>query len=604
MDGLSPALLDELLAQGELPNFARLRDAGACGPMHTTVPPESPVAWSGIATGCNPGKHGIFDFLHRDPATYRPRLTLYELNRANLQDKRDERYLPVRRAPGFWTFTSDAGLPTTVVRWPAAFPPEPVAGNFLSGLGVPDARGRLGRYTLITSEPDASGNRRSAAWDGDTLKSHIDGPIMAGMAGRQETRADLVVRRLPDARIALTLGEAPEVALAVGQWSGHIPVTFKAGWAKGEAAIVRACLVALDPHLQLYVSTPELDPLAPSFPFTAPDAYAAELAGAVGRFSTVGMPEDVDAMKDGVLSPDAFLHDMLRIFDERRSQFRQELARFHAGLLAVVFDAGDRIQHMFWRTREPDHPFYDPQFAKAYGHVIPDMYRRMDAILGEALAAADDETTVIAVSDHGFGSYRRSVGINSWLVENGLMTLKTPDGRNGRELFADVDWSRTRAYSLGFASLYLNLKGREKLGTVEPGEPARRLAAELAERLRTLEDPETGQPVVRNVHLGSDIYHGDAAPDGPDLVVGLEAGYRAEKTNVIGAAPADVVTDNLSPWAGDHLTDASVVPGVFAANRPLASPQPGRPRNIDVAPSILATLGVDVPPAMDGQPLL
>lgn len=605
MDGLDPNLMDKMMDAGELPNFDRLREEGSYSRLQTTLPPETPVAWSGIGTGCNPGKHGIFDFLHRDPASYKILLSIYKVNTSNLLDKREKRYLPVRHAPGFWTFATEAGIPATVIRWPAAFPPERITGHFLSGLGVPDVRGGLGKYSLFTTDdkdPGGAfkGNRCCAAWDGDTFKGSFPGPVVAGLTGRKESKVEVVVRKLRSDEVSLKIGGAPEVVLKVGEWSEYIPMRFKPGWGKTIPAMVCAHLTALEPHLRLYVSTAEVDPLDPYFPITYPDGFAKELAEAVGRYTTLGMPEDVNAMKDGSLSPEAFEQGMLKLFEERKKQFDHEFKAFDKGLFAFVFDSGDRIQHMFWRTRDKEHPNYDAKFAKKFGHVIPDVYRRMDAVLGEVLATAGDETTVIVVSDHGFNTFRASVGLNSWLVENGYMVLTTPDGRNGRELFADVDWSRTRAYSAGFASMYVNLKGREKHGIVEPGEEQRRLCDELIDKLRQLKDPVNAQPVIRNVYLASEVYHGEHARNGPDLVVGFRAGYRAEDSNVIGAAPAQIVADNMSLWTGDHLMDPHVVPGVFFANRKLRR---GSPRNIDVAPTVLQCLSIQRPDSMDGEPL-
>ncbi|MFW6159265.1 MAG: alkaline phosphatase family protein [Planctomycetota bacterium] len=616
MDGLSPAVLSELMETGELPNFARLRDAGTFAPAQTTLPPESPVAWSGIATGCNPGKHGIFDFLHRDPKTYRPVLSIYRVNTKNWTDKREARYLPVREAPGFWTIASEAGVLSTVIRWPSAFPPEPVSegGRFLSGLGVPDVRGRLGRYTLFTTvdrEPAEGfkGQWRYAPGGEEEFESELAGPVVSGLTGRRESTVPVVVRRMSDEQIVLEIGGGPGVKLGVGEWSDYVPVRFRAGLGKTVPALVQAYLAELAPRLRLYVSTPQVDPKDPYFPITWPDGYARELADAVGRYSTLGMPEDVNAMKDGSLSPAAFEWRMLDLFEERREQFRYELGRYEKGLFAFIFDASDRIQHMYWMTRDEDHPRYDAAFAEKFGHVIPDLYRRMDGVLGEVLdrAAALDQadpegkkTTVIVASDHGFTTFRTTVALNTWLVEQGYMALTTADGRNGRELFADVDWSRTRAYALGFAGIYINQKGRERSGIVEPGAETDALCEELATKLRQLREPVTGELAVRNVYRAREVYHGDETADGPDLVVGFRRGFRAEDTNVLGGTTTKVFDDNMTLWTGDHLMDPHVVPGILVTNLDLRNEHP---RNIDLAPTILKALGVDRPESMDGEPL-
>jgi len=605
IDGLDPTVMEEMMDNGELPQFSRLRSSGTYSRLETTLPPESPVAWSGLATGCNPGKHGIFDFLHRDPSTYRPILSIYKVNTRNLLDKRDRRYLPIRHAEGFWSIASRAGVPSTVIRWPAAFPPEKVTGRFLSGLGIPDVCGRFGRYSLFTTEGQEpavfKGRWCAGSWRGKTFQSKLAGPVVAGIMGRKEATLDVLVKRLADDRISLKIGSSDETELGVGKWSGYIPIRFKAGLGKTVPAQVRAYLAALSPALRLYVSTPQVDPADPYFPITWPDEYAAELAKAIGRYTTLGMAEDVDAMKDGALPPEAFEQAVLAVYQERKRQFDYELARFDKGLFAFVFDDSDRIQHMFWRTRDPDHPIYDAQFARDFGHVIPDMYKRMDGVLGEVLAKADEKTAVLVVSDHGFNTFRTSVGLNSWLVENGYMVLTTPDGRNGRELFADVDWSRTKAYSVGFTSIYVNLKGREKHGIIEAGAAHRALCDELVTKLRDLADPVSGQKAIRNVYLGAEAYRGARAAGAPDLIVGFNGGFRAENVNVLGGAPATVFADNKDLWCGDHLMDPGVVPGVLFSNCKLSG---DRPRNIDLAPTVLQLFGIARTETMDGQPLL
>jgi len=138
--------------------------------------------------------------------------------------------------------------------------------------------------------------------------------------------------------------------------------------------------------------------------------------------------------------------------------------------MAFAFFSTDRIQHMFWATRDPEHPLYRKEDAEKYSHVIDDYYRRMDTILGKLLKEVDSDTALMVFSDHGFTTFRRSVHLNSWLVENGFMKLTktiTKEDKDGGALFQFVDWKNTKAYSLGFGSIYLNIKGRERHGIVE-----------------------------------------------------------------------------------------------------------------------------------------
>jgi predicted AlkP superfamily phosphohydrolase/phosphomutase len=163
----------------------------------------------------------------------------------------------------------------------------------------------------------------------------------------------------------------------------------------------------------------------------------------------------------------------------------------------------------------------------------------------------------------------------------------------------DADWSRTRAYGLGINGLYLNLKGRERDGIVEPGEEQEKLTRQLVARLQAVRDYD-GNQVIRRVYRADEIYDGPATALAPDLVVGYARGYRASWETVLGELTADVLTDNTAAWSADHCADALEVPGVLCCNRSLRKPDASL---IDIAPSILAEFGLPVPSAMSGKNL-
>ncbi len=596
MDGLDAGLLEQMMEAKQLPNFAKLKAMGSYARLGSSNPPQSPVAWSCIATGCNPGKHGIFDFIHRDPKTYIPELSIY-------RPDRNRRYLPTRKVAGFWTVLSKGGVPTTVIRWPNAFPPDSVNGQFFSGLGVPDILDRMGRYSFYTTNkkhfPDKTSPSKlvEVKWESNKITTALFGPKLATLTGKQEeTQLPLIATR-KGKRIELALDGKPVADLAVGDWSGWVTAEF-GGALNSANGMVRFLLMAIEPDFKLYASAIQVDPLEPLFAITAPDSYAKELAEKIGRYFTVGMPEDVKALSEEVFSPDHFLSMCKLIQTERDRMFDYEFGRFEKGLFAFVYDSTDRKQHMFWATRDPDHPAYTPEYAKKYGQVIPGVYRRMDGILGKVLAKLDDRTALIVLSDHGFNTYRRSVNINTWLVENGYQKLTTSDGRDGKEFLTDVAWAKTRAYSLGFNSIYVNLKGRERNGIVSAGNEYRKLCGEIAEKLRMLQDPKTSKPAVRMVYQAREIYRGEQTAKGPDLVVGLTMGYRAGSANVLGAAPRDLFEDNDKPWSGSHLFDPTYVPGVFLTNLKIRTDNPSV---IDIAPSVLQCFGVPKPVYMDGE---
>ncbi len=600
MDGLDPNVLDELMGQHQLPNFRRLADQGSYARMATSNPSESPVAWASIATGANAGQHGIFDFIVRRPGTYLPDLSLMQPNPKNVTGAREKMYLQVRQAEGFWAHTSRAGIPTSVVRWPGAFPPEPVSGHMFCGLGVPDLGGRMGRYSFYTTAPDpndeAAEKTTPVQWQGDRVVTELLGPAIKGGSAS----VALEVTRQGEG-VRVRLGKGTAVDLRPRQWSDWVPVTFKLGFLRKQTGLVKFYLEAAEPALRLFATPVQVDPARPAFPITHPDDFAAEMAGQYGPFYTQGMPEDTHAVTDGRIGVDAFLAQCAEVAAERERMFDHELAGFDDGVLAFVFDHSDRIQHLFWVTRDPDHPAYKPDFAEQYGHVLPDMYRQMDRLLGKALSALGSDDGLMVMSDHGFGSFRRSVQVNTWLVQNGYMSLK--GGKEGSDtLFRDVDWSGTRAFALGFGSLYLNVKGRERDGIVARPDECDALAAELIDKLQQLIDPATGRPAIKAVYRAKDLYNGPQTERGPDLIIGFAQGYRASWQMAIGGAPAgDVFVDNAKQWSGDHLVDPSFVPAIFLSNFKVNRSDVCVE---DIAPTTLAVMGVDRPDTMTHQPLL
>ena len=601
MDGLHPPLMEQLMDEGRLPAFARLRETRTYRRLSTSNPSQSPVAWSTLATGANPGRHGVFDFIRRDPRKYLPELAILKVNPRNPFGRRENMFLPVRHGKAFWTAASEAGTPTTVIRWPLTLPPEPVNGRMLSGVGVPDLFGSLARYTLFTSReiPVAEAEQLKGTVVRVPTGAH---KAFVNIPGPERSRLPMEIAVAEDGKAALLTVAGEKIRLEPGQWSDGLRLTFRVRFVKKLSAFVRFYLRAVAPDLELYLSPLEADPRDPAYAISHPDEYAAELAEEIGPYHTLGMPEDTNALQDGVFDPGAFLALCDAVSDEREAMFRRELHRFDEGLLAFVFDTSDRIQHAFWSTQDAAHPGYDREFADDWADAIPEMYERLDGVLGEALEAADERTVVMVVSDHGFGSFRRAVHLNTWLVENGFMALKSNDPEAIKvPLYRTVDWSKTRAYAVGFCSIFLNLRGREGRGIVPSGSEAEALKRELADRLAGLRDPQSGDQTIAAVYDSAKIYSGPLAEQAPDLVVGFSAGYRASWQTAVGAGAECIVEDNAESWPGDHIFDPCLVPGIFFANDQTAA---DRANAVDIAPTVLSALSVPVPPEMEGRNLL
>jgi predicted AlkP superfamily phosphohydrolase/phosphomutase len=279
--------------------------------------------------------------------------------------------------------------------------------------------------------------------------------------------------------------------------------------------------------------------------------------------------------------------------------FFDALDKVPRGLCVCVFDGTDRLQHTFWRDLDQEHPAHARHAGQNGRTVIEDLYRRMDDLVGRTLARCrGQDTLLMIVSDHGFCSFRRGVDLNCWLEENGY--LKVHEGRRGEEHLAGIDWSQTRAFAIGLAGIFLNVKGKYAQGIVEPGGEADRLREEIAGRLARLVDPQTSTSAVKQVYQAPRIYVGPYKDHAPDLIVGYERGYRASWETAIGRTTEQIFHANIKAWSGDHCIDASLVPGVLFCNRPVETENP---RLVDVGPTVLELFGVAAPGYMDGKPL-
>ncbi|MEJ2679351.1 MAG: alkaline phosphatase family protein [Gemmatimonadota bacterium] len=602
LDGLDSSIVERMVERGELPNLGRLRQSGGYARLATTLPPQTPVAWSSFAVGGNPGVHGIFDFLHRDPATYRPEIGLYRYEQKS-------RFLPpravnLRGGKPVWAWLTEAGMSSAVLRHPCTYPPDAPRGRMLAGVGVPDVRGGFGSPSYYADQPvKPNGDAEHVV----ELAPDGQGRTVLPLRGPHGPNGDAVLELrlavdVAGRRVVITGDGAEPIHLAEGEWSAWLPVRFRLGMLQSVRGLVRFHLVSASP-LRLHASPINFDPDSPVFPISHPWDYASELNRRLGPYHTLGMAEEHTALNNGRISEEAFLRQTEGVLAERRAMMHYELERLDEGLFYVLYDTSDRIQHMFWRYRDPAHPAHGAEpMSDEYTHVIEDHYRACDAIVGEALEYADDETLFMVASDHGFTNFRRALNLNTWLYRNGYLALKDgiEPGEAAGDLFEHVDWSRTRAYGLGMAGIYLNLRGREAEGIVNPAESGAE-KDELARRLTGLRDPADGTVVVRRVYTRSSAYSGEHLERSPDMVVGCAPPYRVSSSSAVGGVPAELVEDNRERWSGDHVVDPAAVPGVLFMNRPIASQAP---KIIDLAPTILRALGVPGGESMEGESLI
>jgi predicted AlkP superfamily phosphohydrolase/phosphomutase len=610
-DGMDPDLADRFMNEGRLPNLAKLRDKGTFSKLRTTFPAISPVAWSTFMTGVNPGKHNIYDFLARDTSNYLPFLSSAEIKGPKRHIKIGKYSIPfgkteikgMRKGTPFWHWLGNAGIFSSVIRVPVTFPPEKFQGVLLSGMCVPDLKGSQGTFCLCTTRASdgkfrEGGVRVPIDRKNGVYRSYIPGPDspLAEKAGT-ELRLNFEIRPEPGLNSARFVVGSEKFALKVGEYSEWIPAEFKAGLGFTAHGICRFYLKELSPEVEVYVTPVNIDPGHPDLPISHPVTYSMYLAKLFGSYATLGLAEDTWALNEHVLDDDAFLAQAYGNHEDRERMLFDALDKTKQGLCTCVFDTTDRVQHMFWRYLEEDHPAARDVPHSQHPPVIQDLYERMDRLIGRVMNKIDDDTLLMVISDHGFKSFARCMNLNAWLHQNGYLTLKNGKTESG-DWFEDVDWSRTRAYTMGLNGLYLNIEGREKQGIVAAA-AAEALKDELRKKLNGLVDPASGTVGITGVFIADDVYRGPYTENSPDLIVGYGAGYRASWDSVTGKVTGQVFEDNIKAWSGDHCIDPRLVPGVlFSSHKFIAE----KPAIVDVAPTILKLFGLALPAHFDGKP--
>ena len=613
-DGQDAGLTERLMAEGKLPRFAELAKRGSYRRLRTTYPSISPVAWSSFGTGVEPAKHRMFDFLERDQKTYLPLLASTRIGKVTRFLKLGKYKIPLQKpeirltrgSKAFWTMLGERHTWSTVLRVPITFPPEKFYGAQLSAMCAPDLLGTQGTFLLFTTRPSGEkfkegGARFPLRREGEVYHGTIEGPENSFLEGDPPPplTLPLEIRLDPGGSRARVVIDDTEILLDRGKLSDWVHLAFRAAPGIKVRGICRMMITEMGEHFSLYVTPLNIDPENPAMPISHPSYYATYLAKRVGPYATLGLAEDTWALNEGVIDDATFLQLTYDIDRERKDMFLASLERQRAGTLTCVFDATDRIQHMFWRYTEEGHPAARGLDPGPHKDAIEKHYLHNDAFVGEVMGRLGEGDMLMVLSDHGFTSFRRGVNVNAWLLRNGYLKLKA--GVEGKaEWLSDVDWSATRAYALGLAGIYLNVRGREAQGIVEPGEEADALKADLVTRLSGLRDDEKGEVGIREAFDTGALYQGPYVREAPDLLIGYNAGYRASWDCATGVVAGPVFEDNTKAWSGDHTVDPRLVPGILFCTHSVDAEDPGL---IDIAPTVLKLFGQTPPPHMDGRPL-
>ncbi|MHC4267346.1 MAG: alkaline phosphatase family protein [Planctomycetota bacterium] len=614
-DGMDPVLLDMYMSEGILPNFKLLKERGNFKPLITSMPPQSPVAWSNFITGMNPGGHGIFDFIAREPETYMPYLSTSKTTEAKRTVKLGNWLIPfskaetflLRKGKAFWEILQEEGIPSTVLKVPANFPPVKSEAKTLSGMGTPDILGTYGTFSFYTTKDMEdeekeieSGKLFSVKMLNNTIKTQLTGPPNPFKVSGESVSTDLIISVDEHNPVALIRIDEEEILLNEGEWSEWVKVSFKLAPFQTLTGICRFYVMKVHPYFELYVSPINIDPTNPNIPISTPADYAEEIANEIGYFYTQGMPEDTKALDQGFINNDAYIEQSDFIFHERQKLLNLEMERFSTGLLFVYFSTTDLVSHMFWRYMDKEHPGYKSEEAEKYSDVIKRTYKKMDTLLGDVIKRIDSNTTLVVLSDHGFGPFRRQFHMNRWLKENGYLSFADESLEESGEFFENVNFRKTRAYAFGFNGIYINLSGREGNGIVTPGDEKEQLIDNIIKELENIRDPENNKKVVNKVYRREEIYSGKYVADAPDILIGYNRGYRSSWETALGKVPKGLYGDNMKRWSGTHLWDYKLVPGIVLSNKKIVKKDPAL---IDIAPTILAEFGIEKNNDMIGEPI-
>ncbi len=620
-DGMDPFITEKLVAEGKLPNIEKLIRQGDFKKMLSSHPAQSPVAWSNFITGKDPGGHGIFDFIHRDPETYMP---VFSLTKTIPPDPRwtlkiGKWKIPLkggkiellRGGKAFWKILEEHHIPATIYKVPSNYPPVETSQRTFSGMGTPDIFGTYGIYSLYTSDPDEAQKELSSAHvyyadvqEDGKIELFVEGPEHPLLQEEEILVVPFTVYLDRENRSARIDIQGQEILLKEGELSDWVEVNFEIiPHLQKLHTIVRFYLLSAGETFRLYMTPINISPSHPSVPLCTPPSYGKELVKHNGYFYTLGIPEDTKALTNGTFSIGNFIRQHQSVLEESKRIFAYELERFKKlkkGLLFFYFSSLDQGSHIFWCLRDKKHPFYQKEAAEKFGDVLEKIYIEFDSIVGKALKAIDKDTVLIIMSDHGFAPYYRKVNINTWLYKNGYLKLATEPKDEPVSLLDEAIWEETKAYALGINGLYINLAGREGQGIVSE-EEYKKLTHELREKLLQLRDPKTGEKVFYDVFITKEFFSGKEYIDrGPDLILGFNRGYRMSDDSALGTITPEIFQDNLSWWSGDHCMAPEVVPAILITNRKVKKE---RPALYDLAPTILKIFGIEPPSDMKGRNL-
>ncbi len=516
----------------------------------------------------------------------------------------------------FWEVLANKGIKSYVMRIPVTFPAKPFEdGHLLAGLGVPDLSFRIGKPFYFTSDLFLPSEKNEFSVEivelpdnKGEMEVEIVGPPNKFFKEPPYIKIPLKVKVAED-QSSLTLEVCNQkVTLKEKEWSDWIDFIFPINPLIKIRGVSKFYVLSLKPEVRFYLSPINFDPrhLPLGFDLTYPPSWAKELAKKFGIFRTIGWGVDTWSVSEE-LTDDEFFMEEWHIEPETFSPIFEALLKEENELVVLYYEFTDRVGHIFFRLMDKEHPYYKEEIASKFGDALKESYILMDEVVGKIREKLPKETLLIVLSDHGFSSWRWAVNYNTWLVQEGFMSLTGEEGKlqdlyalfDQGQFWPNVDWSKTKAYCMGLGGLYINLKGREAQGIVSPGEEYENLRNELINKLENWVDPNTGLHPVAKVYKREEAYGSFDPVLIPDLIVTNSPFYRISWQTSLGGIPSQLIESNAQVWSGDHCSlYPPAVPGVIFANKKIEKQMPYIK---DIYPTILKYFGVEPPYKLNGE---
>jgi hypothetical protein len=464
-------------------------------------------------------------------------------------------FVPPHKARTIFEHAASKGYSATSFFWPATFPARPESPvQTIPGLGTPDIQGRLGVGILFSTDPNLKDEKYKTQVETlekkgpSSFTGQLMGPGKKKAAEVQTSALPFTLDFQSGQQATLKIG-AYEIQLANGVWSPILELSFKLGFLFHIKVLTQVILTQSEPDPRLYFLPLQIHPLKSPWRYGASGGFVKRTWKAAGPFLTLGWPQDTTALDEGWIDDNQFLALCESIQDSRERVFQHQLKDFKEGVLGVVFDTLDRVQHMFWKDHQD---------------IVAKWYQRLDSFIGNTKVQLEGKGKhrLLIVSDHGFCNFDYKVNLNRWLIDQDYLKLNQSSvEQNERHSLKEVDWSKSKAYAVGLNSLYINLAGREGQGSVTPDQAAP-LQNMISDDLLAWRGPD-GRKVVGRIYLQDKVLDGSRAESGPDFLIGYNPGYRASSETGLGGWREHQIDTNRDHWGADHCIDPQAVPGVL-----------------------------------------